>query len=78
MFEAIVMSVLAVFAGVCLTFLTAVLLPDEAAGRANRGGLFADLGSDASQRPQACACRTANAAARHRRKTRRTPFGLEA
>ncbi|HEY4801555.1 MAG TPA: hypothetical protein VIH96_02950 [Paraburkholderia sp.] len=46
MFESISMSVMAVFAGSCLTFLVAILLPEPVAAKGGRGGLYAGLGND--------------------------------
>ena len=46
MFESISMSVVAVFAGSCLTFLVAILLPEPVAARSGRGDLYAGLGND--------------------------------
>ncbi len=46
MFESIAMSVAAVFAGSCLTFLIAVLLPEPVAAKGAKGGLYAGLGNE--------------------------------
>ncbi|MCX5542996.1 hypothetical protein M3A49_26485 [Paraburkholderia sp. CNPSo 3076] len=46
MFESISMSVVAVFAGSCLTFLIAILLPEPVAAKGARGGLYAGLGKE--------------------------------
>ncbi|QGZ65963.1 hypothetical protein [Paraburkholderia acidisoli] len=46
MFESFTMSVLAVCAGACLTFLTAILLPEPVAAKGARGGLYAGLGEE--------------------------------
>jgi hypothetical protein len=45
MFESIAMSVVAVFAGACLTFLMAILLPEPVAAKGGLGGLYAGLGN---------------------------------
>ena len=61
MFESISMSVVAVFAGSCLTFLVAILLPDPVAAKSGRGGLYAGLGNedeDVACVDQACARRS--------------------
>jgi hypothetical protein len=44
MFESIAMSVVAVTAGACLTFIIATLLPEPIAAKGGRGGLYAGLG----------------------------------
>ena len=44
MFESIAMSVVAVTAGACLTFIIAILLPEPVAAKGGRGGLYAGLG----------------------------------
>jgi hypothetical protein len=44
MFESISMSVIAVTAGACLTFIIAILLPEPVAAKGSRGGLYAGLG----------------------------------
>ncbi|HKR40577.1 MAG TPA: hypothetical protein VJU59_13000 [Paraburkholderia sp.] len=46
MFESISMSVVAVFAGSCLTFLIAILLPEPVVAKGARGGLYAGLGKE--------------------------------
>ena len=46
MFESIALSVVAVGAGACLTFLVAILLPEPVAAKAGRGGLYAGLGDE--------------------------------
>ncbi|CAD6533154.1 hypothetical protein LMG27952_02706 [Paraburkholderia hiiakae] len=46
MFESISLSVVAVFAGSCLTFLAAILLPEPVAAKGGRGGLYAGLGDE--------------------------------
>ncbi|CAG9269305.1 conserved hypothetical protein [Paraburkholderia unamae] len=46
MFESIAMSVVAVFAGSCLTFLIAILLPEPVAAKGGQGGLYAGLGNE--------------------------------
>ncbi|WP_395068218.1 hypothetical protein [Paraburkholderia silvatlantica] len=46
MFESISMSVVAVFAGSCLTFLIAILLPEPVVAKGERGGLYAGLGNE--------------------------------
>ena len=46
MFESISLGVVAVFAGSCLTFLVAILLPEPVAAGSGRGGLYAGLGNE--------------------------------
>lgn len=46
MFESISMSVVAVFAGSCLTFLIAILLPEPVVAKGAQGGLYAGLGDE--------------------------------
>lgn len=46
MFESISMSVVAVFAGSCLTFLIAILLPEPVVAKGAEGGLYAGLGNE--------------------------------
>lgn len=46
MFESISMSVVAVFAGACLTFLIAILLPEPVVAKGAEGGLYAGLGNE--------------------------------
>jgi hypothetical protein len=46
MFESISMSVVAVFAGACLTFLIAILLPEPVVTKGAQGGLYAGLGNE--------------------------------
>ncbi|MCP3726377.1 hypothetical protein M3I53_25150 [Paraburkholderia sp. CNPSo 3272] len=46
MLESISMSVVAVFAGSCLTFLIAILLPEPVVAKGARGGLYAGLGNE--------------------------------
>ncbi|WP_028207154.1 hypothetical protein [Paraburkholderia nodosa] len=46
MFESISMSVVAVCAGSCLTFLIAILLPEPVVAKGARGGLYAGLGKE--------------------------------
>lgn len=46
MFESISMSVVAVFAGSCLTFLIAILLPEPVVEKGANGGLYAGLGNE--------------------------------
>ena len=46
MFESISMSVVAVFAGSCLTFLIAILLPEPVVAKGAQGGLYAGLGNE--------------------------------
>lgn len=46
MFESIALSVLAIGAGACLTFLMAILLPEPIAAKGGRGGLYAGLGNE--------------------------------
>lgn len=46
MFESFAMSVVAVSAGACLTFVIAILLPEPVAAKGGRGGLYAGLGEE--------------------------------
>lgn len=46
MFESISMSVVAVCAGACLTFLIAILLPEPVVTKGAQGGLYAGLGNE--------------------------------
>ncbi|WP_321936586.1 hypothetical protein [Paraburkholderia sp. J8-2] len=58
MFESISMSVAAVFAGSCLTFLIAVLLPEPVAAKGAEGGLYAGLGNEDESFVRASQART--------------------
>ncbi|MEM5313281.1 hypothetical protein [Paraburkholderia sp. JHI869] len=58
MFESISMSVVAVFAGACLTFLIAILLPEPVVAKGAEGGLYAGLGNEDESLARADQART--------------------